>query len=137
MLVCVISPPFARRSKPWQRPLIMFWSRRPFPARSIASFASAAVYCHSLRRAGQCRRRRRSFDRRTIGGENRQRPSFRTIRVTGPGQKLLEEQGLQIGSIPKSGEIVWLSRASNLHQGAEAVDVTDSMHPSYMDVVER
>jgi D-alanine-D-alanine ligase-like ATP-grasp enzyme len=54
--------------------------------------------------------------------------------MTGPGEKLLEGQGLEIDSIPKAEEIVWLSRTSNMHQGTEIADVTDTMHPPYTEV---
>ena len=59
------------------------------------------------------------------------------ISVTGPGLTLLKDQGMSPDSIPQAGEIVWLSRASNLDQGADMVDATDAVHPSYTALVER
>jgi cyanophycin synthetase len=72
--------------------------------------------------------------------KNRQRmsnPFAKEIRVTGPGRRLLEAQGMSLASIPAAGDKVWLSRMSNLDQGADIVDATDSLHPSYTALVER
>lgn len=73
-----------------------------------------------------------------IKNEQRARDgSGEAIVVTGPGLMLLEGQGMSLYSIPKAGEIVWLSRTSNQDQGADIVDATGSVHPSYDALVER
>ena len=75
-----------------------------------------------------------------LATKNRERassPFAKAIRLTGPGRRLLEAQGMSLASIPKAGETVWLSRMSNLDQGAEIVDATESLHPSYIALVER
>ena len=75
-----------------------------------------------------------------IGAKNRRRErdgSGSPISMNGPGLALLEEQGMSLNSIPEAGEVVWLSRASNLDQGADIVDATDDVHPSYTALVER
>ena len=72
--------------------------------------------------------------------KNRQRainPFVKQIKLTGPGQKLLEAEKMSLTSIPDSGEIVWLSRMSNLDQGADIVDATEAVHPSYSALVEQ
>ena len=75
-----------------------------------------------------------------LQSKNRERmrnPSVKEIRLTGPGRRVLEAQGMGLGSIPKAGETVWLNRVSNLDQGADVVDATESMHPSYIALVEQ
>ncbi len=52
-------------------------------------------------------------------------------------QRVLEEQGICTSSIPRSGEIIWLSRTSNLHQGADAIDATEALHSSYSALAEK
>jgi D-alanine-D-alanine ligase-like ATP-grasp enzyme len=75
-----------------------------------------------------------------VEAKNRQRArdgSGNAISMTGPGLALLDDQGMSLDSVPKAGEIVWLSRASNLDQGADIVDATDGVHPSYTALVEQ
>jgi D-alanine-D-alanine ligase-like ATP-grasp enzyme len=43
--------------------------------------------------------------------------------------KLLAEQGLELGSIPALNQQISLSRTANISQGGIAVDVTDRTHP--------
>jgi cyanophycin synthetase len=56
------------------------------------------------------------------------------------GQKeyeLLESVGLHEQSVPSAGQIIWLSATSNRHQGADPVDATDSVHVSYIELVDK
>ena len=72
--------------------------------------------------------------------KNRERssnPIVKQIKITGPGLKILETQGMSLSSVPNAGEIVWISRMSNLDQGADIVDATESIHPSYTALVQQ
>jgi glutamate--cysteine ligase len=64
-------------------------------------------------------------------------PSRRRIRVKQPEERMLVEKGMAMSTIPRAGEIVWLGRTSNLHQGADTIDATDTVHPSYIAIVEQ
>lgn len=69
--------------------------------------------------------------------ERTSNPFVGAIKLTGPALRLLETQGLGLASIPRAGELVSLSRMSNLDQGADIVDATDSVHASYTMLVEQ
>ncbi len=48
----------------------------------------------------------------------------------------LEQAGFRPEDIPKTGERVFLSPLSNLHQGGEHSDATDDVHKSYAELIE-
>ncbi|MFP1602653.1 hypothetical protein ACLD0U_08205 [Microbacterium sp. 2216-1] len=49
---------------------------------------------------------------------------------------LLAENDLSRGSIPAAGERIYLRRASNLHQGGDAIDATDDLSPDEVAIAE-
>jgi glutamate--cysteine ligase len=75
-----------------------------------------------------------------IGLRNAQRFENQTLRpalyLANQELEILTHQGLQPGSVPALDQIVWLARTSNLRQGAESVDATESVHHSYIELVE-
>ncbi|MGM1018816.1 MAG: CapA family protein [Actinomycetota bacterium] len=50
---------------------------------------------------------------------------------------LLDEVGMTVDSVVPAGERVSLRRASNIHQGGDAIDATDDLRPEEVDLVER
>jgi D-alanine-D-alanine ligase-like ATP-grasp enzyme len=48
----------------------------------------------------------------------------------------LSQAGLEPDHVPETGKLVFLSSLSNLHQGAEFIDVTDVVHHSYIELIE-
>lgn len=49
----------------------------------------------------------------------------------------LRRQGLTLDSVPKRGQTVLVSRAANLSQGGESIEVYDEMHPSLREIAGR
>ncbi len=49
----------------------------------------------------------------------------------------LSRAGLEPEHIPEAGQQVLLTDVSNMHQGGEFIEVSDAMHQSYVDVIER
>lgn len=45
----------------------------------------------------------------------------------------LRQQGLTLDSVIEKGQTIFLGKRSNRHAGAEVVDCTDSLHPSYLE----
>lgn len=63
-------------------------------------------------------------------------PIHNPLTLDSVARRLLSEQGLTSGSVPLAGLRVFLRRASNLHQGGDAIDATDSLPRSAIAVVE-
>jgi len=72
-------------------------------------------------------------DRRGYGHEK----VLTQIRIDGFTQKMLDEKGYTIHSIPAKGEIVLLKPTANLSTGGTSTDVTDEVHPSNIFMAER
>ena len=49
----------------------------------------------------------------------------------------LKQAGLDHDHIPEAGKLIFLNSVSNLRQGADIIDVTDGVHHSYIELVER
>ena len=52
-------------------------------------------------------------------------------------ERLLENEGLNVESVPTAGQVVKLKSTANLSTGGTAVDVTDEVHPSNVATFER
>ena len=48
----------------------------------------------------------------------------------------LNQAGIEVSHVPEAGQRVFLTNLSNLHRGGEFIDVTDEIHPSYIELVE-
>lgn len=48
--------------------------------------------------------------------------------------KNLKEQNLELSSIPKEGEKIFLRKVSNIMQGGDSIDFTDLVHPTVRDI---
>jgi cyanophycin synthetase len=48
----------------------------------------------------------------------------------------LRESGLGPDDVPKAGTLVFLSSLSNSHQGGDCIEVGETLHPSYVEVLE-
>ncbi|KAF0209723.1 MAG: hypothetical protein FD178_3758, partial [Ignavibacteria bacterium] len=46
----------------------------------------------------------------------------------------LAQQGLSLGSVPLFGEKIYLQDISNLSAGGETIELTDKIHPSFIDL---
>lgn len=64
-------------------------------------------------------------------------PSHKHLKVGTQEQALLTEQGLGPRSVPAPGQVVKLRLTSNLHTGGDAVDVTNTIAPVYLELVEQ
>lgn len=49
----------------------------------------------------------------------------------------MRRQGLSIDSVVEKGHTVFLGKRSNRHAGAEVIDCTDALHPSYLETAAR
>jgi D-alanine-D-alanine ligase-like ATP-grasp enzyme len=49
----------------------------------------------------------------------------------------LRQAGLTPSHVPAAGTLVFFNDLSNLHQGADIIDATDTVHPSYSQLIER
>lgn len=66
---------------------------------------------------------------------NRGKPGFIgtplvKIQVDKQLKQHLQDQNLNLNSIPKAGQRVWLRSVSNISQGGDSIDYTDQAHPS-------
>ena len=52
-------------------------------------------------------------------------------------QTCLSEQGVSLDTVLEPGRVAFLRRVSNISQGGDTVDVTDSVHPSVREIAER
>jgi cyanophycin synthetase len=48
----------------------------------------------------------------------------------------LGQAGFEVSHVPEAAKLVFLNNLSNLHRGGEFIDVTDEIHPSYIELVE-
>ena len=71
--------------------------------------------------------------RRGIGHEN----LLTQITVDEQTERLLEQAGLSLASVPGEEEIVWLKSTANISTGGTATDVTDEVHPEVKYAAER
>ncbi len=60
-----------------------------------------------------------------------------TLTLEKPEREFLERAGLQVDDVPEPGRLVFLRKLSNIHQGGEAITVTEEVHRSYVEVIER
>ena len=56
------------------------------------------------------------------------------IRINEKLKKYLAEQNLNLKSVPAKDETVFLRRVSNVSQGGDAIDFTDKVHPSVIEI---
>ncbi len=59
------------------------------------------------------------------------------IKVDGFTEKMLDEKGYTLDTIPADGELVLLKPTANLSTGGTSTDVTDEVHPSNIFMAER
>ncbi|RIH77335.1 Cyanophycin synthetase [Calidithermus terrae] len=52
-------------------------------------------------------------------------------------ERLLEQSGYTLQSVPKAGEVVYLRATANLSTGGTAIDRTDEIHPDNADIARR
>jgi cyanophycin synthetase len=60
-----------------------------------------------------------------------------TIKVDGFTQKMLDEKGYTLETVPAKGELVLLKPTANLSTGGTSTDVTDDVHPENIFLAER
>ena len=61
----------------------------------------------------------------------------RLIHMQGNRVQRVRHQGYELDSVPNRGDAVRLDDSGNISTGAESIDITDSIHPSYLDVAVR
>lgn len=61
-------------------------------------------------------------------------PSHLPIRIDKKLKQNLEEQGLDLRSVPNKGAQIFLRKVSNISRGGDGIDVTDTVHPSVKDI---
>lgn len=71
--------------------------------------------------------------RRGVGHEN----MLTQLRLDEGALAVLEEQGLEPGSVPENGGEVWLRKTANLSTGGTAINVTHLVHPENRIMAER
>ena len=64
-------------------------------------------------------------------------PEHALLRLGDYELEFLKAQGLHPADVPNNDETVWLGATSNLHNAADIVDVTDTVHKSYVALVEK
>ncbi|NEE04096.1 CapA family protein [Phytoactinopolyspora halotolerans] len=76
---------------------------------------------------------------RQKNAERAQNPNLhkRLIQVDDHRMGVLREQGYDLAAIPAAGVRVALDLKGNISTGAESVDITDDVHPSFLDVAGR
>jgi cyanophycin synthetase len=74
-----------------------------------------------------------SDPRRGVGHEK----VLTRLELDAQAQKMLEGAGLQAGSVPGDGQVVYLRSTANLSTGGTATDVTDVIHPDNREMAER
>lgn len=62
------------------------------------------------------------------------RPIETHLRLQSEEKQSLQKQNLTIHSIPKKGKKIFLRKNSNVSTGGDAIDVTDQIHKSYLDI---
>ncbi|MEO7265981.1 MAG: cyanophycin synthetase, partial [Ferruginibacter sp.] len=60
-----------------------------------------------------------------------------SIKVDGYTQKMLDDKGYTLDTIPPKGELVLLKPTANLSTGGTSTDVTDEVHPNNIFMAER
>lgn len=58
------------------------------------------------------------------------RKSHKKIRITDDVRQNLLKQNVTLETVPKNNSVIQLRNVSNVSQGGDAIDVTDSVHPS-------
>lgn len=71
-----------------------------------------------------------------IAIKNASRECF-SIRIDLSARKLLEKAGRKLDDVPENGTVVSLGETSNFNLGADIVDATDDVHPSYVALAEK
>lgn len=56
------------------------------------------------------------------------------IRLGAVEKSFLKQQGMEIGTVPKKGEIVYLRKNSNISTGGDSIDLTDEMSPHFKEI---
>jgi len=59
------------------------------------------------------------------------------LELDAQAEQMLARAGLQAGSVPPAGQIVYLRKTANLSTGGTATDVTDVIHPDNRDMAVR
>jgi cyanophycin synthetase len=59
------------------------------------------------------------------------------IKIDGFTQKILDEKGYNLDTVPKKGELVLVKPTANLSTGGTSTDVTDEVHPVNVFLAER
>ena len=59
------------------------------------------------------------------------------LELDAQAEKMLARAGLQAGSVPPTGQVVYLRSTANLSTGGTATDVTDVIHPDNRDMAVR
>src|SRR5688572_29463679 len=71
--------------------------------------------------------------RRGIGHEK----VLTRVELDAQAEQMLARAGLQAGSVPPAGQVVFLRKTANLSTGGTATDVTDVIHPDNRDMAVR
>ena len=76
---------------------------------------------------------------KTKNAERRLNPAHAgfLLRLGEREREFLNKAGFRPEHVPEAGELVFLSGLSNLHQGADCIDATDTVHQSYVELVEQ
>lgn len=59
------------------------------------------------------------------------------IKMNKETRRILREQGLTLGSVPKQGKQIFLRKTSNLSTGGDSIDYTDKIHPSVKKIAKQ
>ncbi|HHU63016.1 MAG TPA: cyanophycin synthetase [Clostridiales bacterium] len=78
----------------------------------------------------------RRVNQRDDRGDDHEKPLTK-IKIDEISHYLLKKQGLDTGSVPAKGRIVYLKPNANLSTGGIAIDVTDKIHPYNIDIALR
>ncbi|MCS6884534.1 MAG: cyanophycin synthetase [Acidobacteriota bacterium] len=69
-------------------------------------------------------------------GEGHEKPLTKIV-INAESERLLEEQGLTLNSVPKEGQVVYLKYTANISTGGTAIDRTDEVHYSVVEMAKR
>lgn len=69
-------------------------------------------------------------------GEGHEKPLTKIV-INPESERLIEEQGLTLDSVPADGQIVYLKYTANISTGGTAIDRTDDAHYSVLEMARR
>ncbi|MDF1551303.1 MAG: bifunctional glutamate--cysteine ligase GshA/glutathione synthetase GshB, partial [Bacteroidales bacterium] len=75
-------------------------------------------------------------DKNIVRGEDYTHPLLK-IKIDYEVERHLKEQKLNLESVPKSGERIFLRKNSNLSTGGDSIDLTDDMPDFYKKIAEK